>query len=104
VKKDSALPELAVTVYNNLFNKTNESGEYGINSKFSSFHFKVRDRWSEKIRYGKHLLLGATAREWENFPVPAKLCFVHSILRPGRLAMEFLVSRFRDSKIEELKD
>lgn len=93
VKKDSALPRLALMVYNNLFSKYNGSSEFEINPKFSIFHFRVRDRWSEKIRYGKHLVFDATAQEWKRFPVPAKLSFIHSILRPARLCMAFLASR-----------
>jgi len=95
VEKDPVIPELAETVYNSFFNENNGTDAAKVNSKFSAFHFRVRDRWSEKIRYGKYLLLGATAREWENFPVPAKLCFVHSILRPARLFLNFLARRFR---------
>ncbi len=107
VEKDPALPELALTVYNNLFKENIESPVFREKPKFSGFHFKVRDRWSEKIRYGKHLLLGATAQEWAHFPVPAKLSFVHSILRPARLCMAFfswLMIGRRNNRIKGLKD
>jgi hypothetical protein len=56
-------------------------------SKFSSFHFRARDRWPEKLRYTSHLLLSATAQEWNLFPLPAGLSFLHMLLRPLRLSM-----------------
>ena len=98
VEKDVTLPGLALTVYNNFFAEDNGSPAFKVNPKFSIFHFRVRDRWSEKIRYGKHLVLDATTQEWTHFPVPAKLSFVHSILRPARLSVAFLAGK-RDNRI-----
>jgi len=59
-------------------------------SKFSTFHIRARDRWPEKLRYCKHLLLNATDQEWRSFPLPAGLSFLHTLLRPLRLSMTFL--------------
>jgi len=104
VEKDFKLPGLASTVYKNLFKENNGSGESEINSKFSMFHLRARDRWSEKIRYGKHLIFGATAQEWTHVPVPAKLSFVYNILRPVRLSLAFLKSRFWAERIQDSED
>jgi Uncharacterised nucleotidyltransferase len=101
VKNNPELPGLASTVYNTLFKENNGSSEFEINSKFSMFHFKVRDRWSEKLRYGKHLVFGATAREWTRVPVPAKLSFIYGILRPVRLSLAFLANRLRGLGIKD---
>jgi hypothetical protein len=95
VKKNPVVPGLASTVYNTLFKENNGSSEFEINSKFSMFHFKVRDRWSEKFRYGKNIILGATAQEWTRVPVPGKFSFVYGILRPIRLFTAFLENRIR---------
>ncbi len=107
VKKDPALPGLASTVYNNLFKENNGSHASEINSKFSMFHLRVRDRWSEKIRYGKHLVFGVTAQEWTHVPIPAELSFVYGILRPIRLSAAFfswLMIGRRNNRIKELKN
>lgn len=101
VKKDPVLIKLTATVYKRLLSKNNGFDGSGINSKFSIFHLRARDRWSEKIRYGKHLLFGATAQEWAHVPVPAKLSFVYNILRPVRLSVVFLANRLR---IDGLRD
>ena len=63
-------------------------------SKFAPFHFRARERWSEKLRYTKHLLLSATAQEWKRFPVPARLSFLHTLLRPLRLSMTLFSRAF----------
>ena len=101
LKKDASLPSLASTVYDNLFNKSAELSVFKEKPKFSMFHFKVRDRWSEKFRYGKQIILGPTVQEWVRIPVPAKLSFVYGILRPVRLFATFLTRRLR---IEGLGD
>jgi Uncharacterised nucleotidyltransferase len=101
VKKDPVLPKLTAAVYKRLLSKNNGSGASEINSKFSMFHLRARDRWSEKIRYGKHLVFGATAQEWTRVPVPAKLSFVYNILRPVRLSLAFLASRLRGLGIKD---
>lgn len=68
-------------------------------SKFSSFHFRARDRWSEKLRYTRHLLLSATAQEWNRFPLPAGLSFLHTLLRPLRLSMTFFSRALAGNRI-----
>ncbi len=87
VEKDSELCGPASWVYHKLFSENNGSPVSEEKTKFSIFHFRVRDSWFEKIRYFKHLALDATVQEWRYFPVPAELSFLHSILRPARLSM-----------------
>ncbi|XPS85686.1 uncharacterized protein Dvar_37040 [Desulfosarcina variabilis str. Montpellier] len=57
--------------------------------KFSSLHFRVRERWSEKIRYVRNVLFGTTAEDWRKFTLAGKLSFLHVILRPLRLGMKY---------------
>jgi len=86
VKSDASIPKLAGGIYKNLFFKRADSGENGINPKFSLFHIKVRERLSEKIRYGLHLAVNPTKQEWELASLPASLAFFHYFFRPIRLA------------------
>ena len=94
IQKDSAIPDLALQVCRLLFEDREPWPKHV--SKFSLFHFRVRDRWSEKIRYGKHLVFGATARDWLCFPVPGKLSFLHGLARPVRLVTVLFLSLTRN--------
>jgi hypothetical protein len=86
LKDDARIPKLAGGIYKNLFFDQEDSVENGINPKFSSFHIKVRERLSEKIRYGLHLAVNPTKQEWELASLPASLAFFHYLFRPIRLA------------------
>ena len=73
-------------------------------SKFSSFHFRARDRWPEKLRYARHLLLSATAQEWTRFPLPAGLSFLHLLLRPLRLSLTLFSRAMAGNRINPNPD
>ena len=88
IKKDSNIQQLAAMVYNNLFND-NKPSSNSVNSRFSSFHMKVRDNIPEKIRYGLYLTTSPTVEDWRLLPLPVSLSFLHYIIRPARLALEF---------------
>ena len=86
LKDDARIPKLAKEIYKNLFLDRADSVEIGINPKFSSFHIKVREKLSEKIRYGLHLAVNPTMQEWKLVSLPASLAFFHYLFRPIRLA------------------
>jgi hypothetical protein len=86
LKNDARIPKLAREIYKNVFFNQADSVENGINPKFSLFHIKVRERLSEKFRYGLHLALNPTGQEWKLVSLPASLAFFHYFLRPIRLA------------------
>ena len=80
---------LAADVCKYLFETSEPEMVENRKSKFSTFQFRARDRWSEKLRYSRYLLLNATVQDWNRFPLPARLSFLHTFLRPLRLSMTF---------------
>ena len=89
VQTDPKICELAKGIYKNLFSKDRDTLAGGLSSKFSIFHLKVRERLSEKIRYGLHLIVSPTMEEWRLLPLPASLAALFYMFRPIRLAVGF---------------
>ena len=87
VKADSKVRKLAAQVSGRLFEKGGELSGNGISSSFSFYHMKVRDSFTDGIRYGFKLATRPTINEWIYFPLPGSLSFLHYILRPIRLAL-----------------
>jgi len=90
-ENDPAVSKLANTVCKTLFNPGRLNSATETKSKFSMFHWRVRDAWFEKLRYMRHLIFGTTVQEWRYFPMPGKLSFLHGLLRPLRLSMAFFL-------------
>ncbi len=90
-ENDPAVSKLANTVCKTLFDPGRLNSVTETKTKFSMFHLKVRDTWTEKLRYMRHLIFGTTVQEWRYFPMPGKLSFLHGLLRPLRLSMAFLL-------------
>jgi len=101
VAGDPVVSNLASEVCKHLFETSEPEMVEKRKSKFSSFHFRARDRWPEKLRYTKHLLLGATAQEWNRFPLPAGLFFLYTFLRPLRLFMTFFSRAVRRQETDD---
>ena len=80
IEKDCSVPKLAGDVISCLFDEDNADI-----SRFSVFHLKVRDKITDKVRYGLRLLFRPTDKEWQHFPLPAAVSFLHYIFRPFRL-------------------
>jgi hypothetical protein len=90
LEDDPRANRLAVAVTHNLLATTHSGTIPAGRLKFVALHFRVRDRWSEKLRYGRYLLLGTTAEDWRYFPLSGKWSFLHVFLRPMRLGMRLL--------------
>ena len=88
INSDPALQSIAKGVYDNIFHKSSDS-ERPPASDFSFFHMKIRDRFSECVRYGLSLVLKPSREEWRILPLPASFSFLHYFFRPIRLAAGF---------------
>jgi hypothetical protein len=94
-KKDPNIESLAIEVYRNLFHNNDKSTNSKISNKFSSFHIKVRDHYSEKIRHIAQAAIRPTREDWRCFPLPASISFLLYLLRPIRLSLELLTVLFK---------
>lgn len=91
----SKIESLATEVCRNLFPNNGTSSNIEISDKFSFFHIKVRDRFSEKIRYIIRMTMYPTKVDWRRFPLPAYMSFLLYLLRPIRLSLDLLALSFK---------
>jgi hypothetical protein len=91
LSKDPKIENLAIAVYRNLFHQNDTSTNTEISDKFSSFHIKVRDSYSEKIRHITRTVMYPTKEDWKRFPLPASISFLLYLLRPIRLFLKLWV-------------
>lgn len=95
LSNDPKVERLAREVYTNLFQTQDKSTNNEISNKFSFFHIKVRNRYSEKIRFIIQTVMCPTKVDWRRFPLPASVSFLLYLLRPTRLSLELLVVLLR---------
>ncbi|MCP3901726.1 MAG: nucleotidyltransferase family protein [Desulfobacteraceae bacterium] len=63
------------------------------NKRFTSYHLSIRDSLFDKIRYLLRLLFIPTREDWNIFNLPRRLFLLYWILRPARLAVEFIKAK-----------
>jgi len=62
--------------------------------RFDTFHLRSLDSKWAAVRYLCHLVFVPTRYDWEVYPLPAKLSFLHYILRPARMMLQSLSRLF----------
>ncbi len=77
------------------FFKTTQTRTIHWNDRFSFFHLKIRDRFSDKINYAIYLLFNPSRKEWHQFRLPAGMTFLLRFLRPLRLVWETIKNNIR---------
>ncbi len=93
IKNERIVLELADEVIEDMFKEVASLELKNITDRFSFFHIKVRDSFSDKFRYVLKILFCPSVKEWQYFPVPASFSFVHYLLRPYRLIKTSLMGR-----------
>ncbi|MBW1981964.1 MAG: nucleotidyltransferase family protein [Deltaproteobacteria bacterium] len=92
--KDLSIKKIALDVVRNLFCENDVPSRSAVSSDFSTIHFKVRDKFTEKIRYVLFLLFCSTREDWRAFPLQARFSSLHFLLRPIRLFLILLTNMF----------
>ncbi len=92
IAADKKIRSLSDQVIKNMFQENYNTSSQLTSNRFVSWHLITMDRKLDGIRYGLRLLTTATKRDWEVFPLPARLAFLHFLLRPARLVWEFGVA------------
>ena len=95
IKKDEKLVSLSSDVYKRLLDDRSIVKNELINFHFSSFHFKIKDSFFDRVQYFIHLLTKPTKEDWHVFNLPGMFTFLYRILRPSRLAIEFIKLRIK---------
>ena len=90
-KASPGTQNLTAEICTNLFRRDKDTAEKPSRSDFSFFHMKVRDRVSERIRYGVSLVFRPSRQEWRLFRLPAAFVFLYYPLRVMRLLWGFRI-------------
>lgn len=92
---DRKIRALAQEIYNTLFQNQSKMTNNDISNRFSSFHIKLKDRYSDIIRYILRMALYPTREDFKRFSLPASLSFLYHFFRPMRLMVELVPVLFR---------
>jgi hypothetical protein len=95
IKSDPNIEKISENIYDTLSLPRVTFQKQEIRSDFSSFHLKIRDHWSDRIRYCISLFFRPSRQEWRSFRLPAASSFLHYFLRPVRLAWGRMVIFFQ---------
>lgn len=78
---------LAAQVVENLFAETKTAASF---KRQTLFHTRARERMTDKLRYYGRVAVATSPAEWELLPLPQRLFFVYSLVRPVRLCANFI--------------
>jgi hypothetical protein len=92
LKQDSVARGLAEQIAGRLRQRGNaeSSGRIGM-----GFHFQVRERLRDRLRYFFVMLIVPCYSDWKSLPLPARLFPLYYLLRPFRLAAAFILGKRR---------
>jgi len=84
IREDSRAVELAHQISNNLLSFTQNTAS-PISHRFMKYHLISMDNPLLAIRYALRLLFIPTRYDWQCYPLPARISFLHYLIRPFRL-------------------
>lgn len=88
VRADPVVRELAAQIRRGLFVEPRARGILA-GSFFQSFHFKMRERPQDRLRYLLHAVTAPNESDWMHLPLPEYLFALYYLLRPVRLATKY---------------
>ncbi len=80
---DSVAQDLALKVRADLF------GEWKAGPGFEPFHWRMRERWRDRLGYLLWVTVTPSAEDWEAIPLPTPLLPLYAVLRPLRLVGKY---------------
>jgi hypothetical protein len=89
IRKDPEVEKLAGEVYTELFQKSEEAGGVLEGSAFRSFHYRMRERQRDRIKYALRTVVEPNGADWMNHPLPRWLFPLYYVIRPLRLAGKY---------------
>lgn len=92
IDEDGAIVHLAAEACMCMNRAPNTSGTALEDSLFDPFHMKVRERWSDRLRYFVRALTFPTSKDWSLIALPRILSPAYHVLRPIRLGWKYGVS------------
>ena len=84
LREDSRAVKLAQQISLNLFSSTQLQAD-SVSHRFMKYHLLSMDHSLLAIRYALRLIFIPTRYDWQRYPLPAFLSFLHYLIRPFRL-------------------
>ena len=88
IHSDKRMAALEDDIMADLFPEEANNSSSPLKNRFSFFHIWVRDNLQDSLRYQARLFFRPTNVDWQRYPLPADLCFLHYLIRPFRLSWE----------------
>ncbi len=88
IRADSAVEKLAEDVRRRLFAEHQDTAESLEWSAFHPFHYRMRERWRDRLGYVFLKIVEPNAADWMERPLPEILFPLYYVLRPLRLIRE----------------
>jgi len=95
IENKNIVPQLAIHSISEMFGHNSHDKKQEHFTRSSRFHFDVRDMLSEKLRYLLKLLFRPAKIDWGFYRPPAALSFSLYLLRPFRLFLSLIGSRYK---------
>lgn len=93
IKADIKLQELIRLSETNM-SMTGANDVLGLDPKFSTMRFTVRDNFIDKLRYLFKIIFCPSKAQWKKYSFPDHLSFLHYILRPCSILQDTFVRMF----------
>lgn len=87
LQEDPRAIKLAQQIVLNLLSPTQSSPDF-VSHRFMKYHLLSMDNPLLTIRYALRLIFTPTRYDWQRYPLPANLFFLHYLIRPFRLGWE----------------
>ncbi len=88
LEKNNPIIELSQSLITDMFSTHNDVAFK--ETRFSSFHFRVRDSLTDCLRYLSRLVFIPSKKEWSSLRLPASFSALYYIVRPFRLILTVL--------------
>lgn len=89
VVRDPLVDTLAAEVYGWLFRESPDSRGILEDSAFFPFHFRVRERLRDRLRYLIRTVFTPNYADWQSAPLPRPLFCLYYLLKPVRLVRKY---------------
>lgn len=89
LRRDPEVETLASEVYGWMFDDAPDSRSLLEDSAFFPFHYRVRERLRDRLRYVSRTVFTPNYADWRDLPLPRPLFFVYYALKPLRLAKKY---------------
>ena len=85
---DRSIQRLTTTLVHQMFEKEQVNSLIRPDDQFQPFHFRIRERFADRVRYCSRIFLTPSVGEWSTIRLPGFAYFLYYLIRPVRLILK----------------